>query len=102
MDKLDRILHAEDVARDVVDDARLAASRLLAESRDTVGEIRRSGRDRASAEAVTLRAERLEKARREAAHITEQARAAAATTLDEARAREDDALAAVLGVLKGR
>lgn len=102
MEKLDRILQAEEAARDLLNDARTSAAATVADAKMRAAQITRDSRAQARDQAARVREDALSVARDEAAAVTTSAHAEAATVLARAHEREQQALSAALEVLKGR
>jgi vacuolar-type H+-ATPase subunit H len=102
VEKLEKILHAEDAARAAVDEARDTTLRTLSEARAKAADVLRSGREETGSLAAARYDEILAVAERERAAFAESAATRAADELKVAEKRADDALAAVLRVLKER
>jgi vacuolar-type H+-ATPase subunit H len=102
MEKLEKILRAEDDARATVADARTEAQRIVSEARAAAALILRDGRATMKADAAVRRDAVLAQARADAAALEAAGVESARAVLDGARSRTDAAVAAVLSVLKGR
>lgn len=102
VEKLDRILHAEDAARHTVEEARVAAAQALNDARAKAAELLRAERAVTAATAASTRDDALVEAQEEAAGFAERARTDGGVLLAGADANEDAALAAVLEALKGQ
>ncbi|HEY5548045.1 MAG TPA: hypothetical protein VIL17_00450 [Coriobacteriia bacterium] len=100
MEKLERVLVAEDDAREALADAQVEAARLRAAA---VEEARRIETDVAGSCDATIASERSAKlaaARAEAARIAQEATDRRTATLDEARSRLDGAVARITASLE--
>ncbi|MBN1192142.1 MAG: hypothetical protein JXA36_00400 [Coriobacteriia bacterium] len=102
MEKLEKILHAEDAARSETEDARRAAAAAISEARAKAAEVLRTGREKTRELASARRDELSAKAREEAVTLQETSNLNSRGVLEEADARRDGALVAVMQVLKGR
>lgn len=101
VEKLEKILHAEDAARVGAEDARSAATATVSEARARAAEMLRSGREDIRMTAEAHRDEVLARAREAAAEAADAAAAHARSVIAGATPREEKALDAVLQVLKG-
>jgi vacuolar-type H+-ATPase subunit H len=102
VEKLERILHAEDSARTVTEDARDAASSAISEARAKAAESLRLGREDIRVAAAARTDATVEDARRDAGALATEAGEQSRRVVQDAEARMDDALAAVLRVLRER
>lgn len=101
MEKLERILHAEDAARTSAEAARAAAAATLGEARAKATEVLRTGREAIRADASTHRDRVIAQARADAASLTDAAGTEAGTVIADAEGRADAALDAVLRAVRG-
>ncbi len=102
MEKLERILHAEDAARTAVTDASATAQRIVADARVRAAEQVRSSREETRLLAANRRDEVLGSASAEAAAFKDEASHDAEAILAQANERTTEAVAAVLGAVEGR
>lgn len=102
VEKLEKILDAEDAARAEVERARIAAAATLSTARATTAEMLRAGREDILAAAAAHHEATLAQARVDAAAYTETAHAASQAVIADAGGRADDALDAVLRSVKGQ
>lgn len=101
VEKLEKILHAEDAARAGAEDARAASTATVSEARAKVAETLRVGREDICVNAEAYRDEVVARARETAAQAAEAATAHARSVIADATPRAETALDAVLRVLKG-
>jgi vacuolar-type H+-ATPase subunit H len=101
MQKLEEIMRAEDEARHTVASARERADALIREAEATARRQVEQSRADVEQAAATLREQRLDAARTEAAEVTERAEREMLATLGDARTRLDSAVEAALEKLRG-
>lgn len=102
MEKLERILHAEEAARLVVSSARDEAQRLANDARTAAARAVREGRESTQAQTADLHARVIADARADANALVERAARDRDAVLKAAEARTSTAVAAVLEVLRER
>lgn len=101
VEKLEKILHAEDAARAQADSARATAISVISEARAKAEEIVRTGREEIRASVQARRDAILEQARTDAATLAAEASIAADALMESAETRTEDATKTVLEALKG-
>ena len=101
VEKLEKILHAEDAARAEAENARATSTSMLSEARAKAAELLRAGREDLRDAVAARREAVLEQARADAATIASEAEVEATTQMDAAEGRADDATKAVLDALRG-
>ena len=99
MEKLERILHSEESARDRVREARERAAALEREAKVTAAHTRQAVLDTAREETRVAAAVAIEAAREQCAGFGHQAAAERAEFIERASARVDAAVATVLSEL---
>lgn len=101
MEKLERVLVAEDEARSALDDARTEAAAIRAAALEDARNIETEAAE-ASRQAVAAEREAtLAKAHADVEAIASEAAAAAAKTIEAARGRLDDTVRSIAGSLEG-
>lgn len=95
MEKLEKIMHAEESARQRVTDAREQAIRLVREATDSASGIRAGADEKAATEALERTAATLSEFAGRAEEMRGEARNDLERTLQQAEARKERALAAV-------
>lgn len=96
MEKLERILHAEEGARARVSEARSEAARIVREATERAAEVRARAEQDAAAAAAAQAGAIVQSARDSIERTQAEAAIALSEVLEQAEARFDSALAAVL------
>jgi len=101
VEKLESVLRAEDDARATVSEARSRAENILKEAQTRSVTLRVDSDAAANTQAATARAQMIDAARTEAAAVVAGSKVAQATTLSQATARVDAAVASIMDELVG-